>query len=393
MRILITGGAGFIGSHLLRELADYGHEVAALDREPYDLFGRIVDYQGDLLEPSGKPTSWALDLALQHHDPDVVIHLAAQVGRQFGEDAPAVAALDNVGMTALVARSCAEHRTHGLPNGPLLVYASTSEVYGDLGDATAVENRGYELAHEPARWSIYRDLPHNVYGLTKRQAEEVAALYTLRHGEVELETIWPVDTIPPTGAGAIVHVPGDEIAQVQVRTRAAPNGGLQVIRPSMPYGPGLPPGRGRAAIVNFLWQAHFGASLTVHRGAERSWCWIGDCVRGIRLVVERGEVATSYEDWRAGIGVYNVGRDDASAPMVEVASKAVRMAGQAHIDRLSIDDFIILIDPPGRQTIVKRLSTAKLRALGWEPFVDLEQGMELTYRHLLEHDWMGAGRP
>lgn len=361
MRILVTGAAGFIGTHLVRELEEAGHEVIATDRRPHDLFGEPLLWVGDLMSRTGVmggpiPEGWRgmatsryLDYVIGRERPDVVVHLAAQVGRQFGEDAPAVAALDNVGMTALVARSCAEA-------GVRLVYASTSEVYGDVGDLIALED--FPPDRGSAAVGLYADLPHNVYGLTKRQAEEVAALYATFHGDLR---------------------DGDLPA------------GLQVIRPSMPYGPGLPPGRGRAAIVNFLWQAHHGAPLTVHRGAERSWCWIGDAVAGIRRVIEDGEVAYTHDDWRSGVGCYNVGRDDAAVPMEQVAWVALNVAAPTSV--VHPDPRVVLVDAPGRQTIVKRLSTDKLRGLGWTPSVDLEDGMRRTYDWLVERNWQGAGRP
>jgi dTDP-D-glucose 4,6-dehydratase len=36
-----------------------------------------------------------------------------------------------------------------------------------------------------------------------------------------------------------------------------------------------------------LWQAYHGMPLTVHEGAERSWCWIGDTVRALRMIIEQ----------------------------------------------------------------------------------------------------------
>jgi nucleoside-diphosphate-sugar epimerase len=363
MRVLITGAAGFIGTHLARELDRAGHTAYTTDRKPRDLFGGRINVQDDLLygRATGQLRSSAtcapVDAILASFPPlDAVVHLAAQVGRQFGEDAPAVAAADNVGMTALVARSCANH-------GVRLVYASTSEVYGDTGECTAVESpdRGRDIDGPPLA-ALYGDLPHNIYGLTKRQAEEAAALYCTWHGV----------TSPK-------HVD-------------APAAGLQVIRPSMPYGPGLPAGRGRAAIVNFLWLAHHGAPLTVHRGAERSWCWIGDCVAGIRAVLESGDVAYTHAAWRAGVGCYNVGRDDAAVSMLAVADLAIQIAGlAAHGDAERIR--VELVDPPARQTIVKRLATDKLRGLGWAPTVDLEDGMRRTYDWLVANDWQGVGAP
>lgn len=278
MRVLVTGAEGFIGRHLVGELAGHGHDVVGVDRR-----------HGDLRKER-EARSWVADVR-----PDVVVHLAAKVGRQFGEADVEATIRDNAVMTAHVARACAAV-------GARLVYASTSEVYGDQGDRVCVEGR-----------SDGKGRVHNLYGLSKGWGEQVAGLY-------------------------------------------APEG-LTVLRLSMPYGPGLPWGRGRAAIINMLWQALTGRPIPVHRGAERCWCWVGDTVAGIRLTIERS----------AG-GVFNVGRDDNRVLMEDVARLACLLAGASA-------DLIEMVDAPADQTVVKRLSNDRLRALGWEPTVELDDGM------------------
>ena len=276
MRILVTGHRGFIGSHLVRELKTHGHEVVGHDRA-----------EGDLSQPG------VLTGQLGNWNPDRVVHLAAQVGRLFGEDDLIHTVRSNATMTALVAHACGERRI------PVL-YASTSEVYGDHGSSICDENTPCLT-------------PGNLYGITKYMGEEALRLY-------------------------------------------AP-GGLRICRLSMPYGPGAPPGRGRRALDNFLWQAYHRQPITVHRGAERSWCWVGDTVRGLRLILEHGEHQ-----------VYNVGRDDAPISMLSLAERACDLTGA---DRL----LIRLVPAPQHQTVVKRLSTDRLRALGWKPTVELADGL------------------
>jgi nucleoside-diphosphate-sugar epimerase len=229
---------------------------------------------------------------------DWVVHLAAKVGRLFGEDDPIRTIVDNAGMTSQVARAVAG-------TGAALAYASTSEVYGDMGSELASEGG-------PMR------LPHNSYGLTKRWGEEVAALYAPER--------------------------------------------LTLLRFSMPYGPGHPPGRGRAALTNFLHQAMTGQPIPVHVGAERSFCWVGDTVAATRMILEAALRDSSHA------GAWNVGRDDAPVPLRTVAEMACDMTGA---DR----SLILDVPAPARQTVVKRLATGRLRGIGWAPAVELAEGM------------------
>ena len=294
MKVLVTGAAGFIGQHLCAELDRSGHEVVRTDITYTGLPGstrEFLDCRHHGIGPN------PVESALVRSRPDVVVHLAAKVGRLFGEDDIRQTIDDNAYMTANVAKACGEQ-------GVRLAYASTSEVYGDWG---------YELCFEDAPFTR---IPHNCYGLSKRWGEEAARLY-------------------------------------------APEG-LTVFRFSMPYGPGLPAGRGRAALINFLYNALHGLPITVHRGSERSWCWIGDTVRAARLVIERTEG-----------GAFNIGRDDNAISMRAVAEMACELVG-------ADPSLIQEVEAPGRQTVVKRLATQKIRDLGWEPRVELEEGMRRT---------------
>jgi len=298
MRIAVTGAEGFIGSWLVKELRSRGHDV--------------------------RP--WAAP-ELRHHRPwvtaggrplDVLVHCAAVVGRVAGDTDPCETASINAGLTALLARECAER-------GVRFVYVSSSEVYGPAV-MWATETSPCYFCGDGQVGYFADHLPHNLYGLSKRWGEEAARLY-------------------------------------------APDG-LQILRLSMPYGPGHHPGSGRAAMTNFLWNAITGKQITVHRGAARSWCWIGDTVRAIALVLEDG-----------GQGAWNIGRDDNETPMLNVARRALVLTCGYVIDRR-----IRLVDPPEGFTVAKRLSTARLQALGWRPEVELEEGMNLTL------EWLRAAR-
>jgi dTDP-glucose 4,6-dehydratase len=147
---------------------------------------------------------------------------------------------------------------------------------------------------------------------------------------------------------------------------------LTIFRFSMPYGPGLPAGRGRAAIINMLHQALHGKQITVHQGAERSWCYVTDTVTAVRLALTQ-----------ATPGIFNVGRDDAAVSMLTVARIACELTGAS-------PKLIEEVPPPKMQTVVKRLSTERIRALGWEPQVELTEGMRRTLSWVETLDEKGA---
>lgn len=124
MNVLVTGGAGFIGSHLAERLLDDGHAVAAID----DLSTGTITNVDHLR--SHRNFSYTIDtifneprLAEQIDRCDVVVHLAAAVGVRLIVEAPVRTIETNVHGTELVLRHASKKRK-------LVVIASTSEVYG-----------------------------------------------------------------------------------------------------------------------------------------------------------------------------------------------------------------------------------------------------------------------
>src|ERR1041385_2799309 len=87
MRVLITGSHGFIGQHLTRELRDNDHEVEGWDihdGKQYDI-ANVLDFRA----------------GVRRCRPDLIVHLAAQVGRVFGEDDVMHTVKSNSGLTAI----------------------------------------------------------------------------------------------------------------------------------------------------------------------------------------------------------------------------------------------------------------------------------------------------
>lgn len=139
MKILVTGGAGYIGSVLVPALIADSHEVSVMDIEP--------PVSGTWLKRDifASPVS-AADIG----DVDAVIHLAALVGDQVCHERPERAVEVNFLATKYLARACHEAEVK-------LIFASTCSVYGVK---QGLSNEGTEPE------------PYSVYGLTKLKAEE-----------------------------------------------------------------------------------------------------------------------------------------------------------------------------------------------------------------------------
>ena len=124
MRVLVTGGAGFIGSHLSEALLNRGHEVWALD----DLStGRLENLRSFERHPrfrflEGNVTDSALIHGLVAQS-DRVFHLAAAVGVKYVLENPLRSLITNIRGTEVVLEACAEHERK------VMVFSS-SEVYG-----------------------------------------------------------------------------------------------------------------------------------------------------------------------------------------------------------------------------------------------------------------------
>ena len=124
MRILITGGAGFIGSHLAERLAAEGHSIAVLDDLSTGRPENLAPLQGrnDFSFTEGT----ILDAGLVDRmvaEADVIFHLAAAVGVKLIMDEPSRSILTNINGTENVLRAA-------IPGKKLTFVASTSEVYG-----------------------------------------------------------------------------------------------------------------------------------------------------------------------------------------------------------------------------------------------------------------------
>ncbi|WP_376696656.1 NAD-dependent epimerase [Wenzhouxiangella sp. EGI_FJ10305] len=164
--ILVTGSAGFIGSHVTRRLLDAGETVVGLDNlnEYYDpklksdRLAHFAEHQnythitGDLADRD------LIEVVFATHQPKRVVHLAAQAGVRYAAENPHVYVSSNVTGTLHILEGCRHHDVEHL------VFASTSSVYG-------------ANTNMPFNESDSTDHPLTLYAATKKANEMMAHSY------------------------------------------------------------------------------------------------------------------------------------------------------------------------------------------------------------------------
>lgn len=193
-RVTVTGGAGFIGSHLVDRLLADGHEVTVVD----DLSTGRAEHLAAAHEVAGDRvrlarvdlTTDALDDVVARARPEVVHHLAAQIDVRRSVEDPVHDARVNVLGTVRLLESC---RRHGVRK---VVFATSGGcIYGEpaLADLPVAET--------------YDGHPHSPYGASKRGVEEYlhtyAALYGLRWTALALANVYGPRQDPRGEAGVV----------------------------------------------------------------------------------------------------------------------------------------------------------------------------------------------
>jgi len=243
---LITGGAGFIGSHLAEVLLARGHEVAIIDDLSTGSIKNIAPLKGDPHFRYTIDTIANAPLLAELVDGcDVVYHLAAAVGVKLIVDSPVYTIESNVGGTEAVLGAAAKKKK-------LVVIASTSEVYGKNDDVPFREDHDLVLGPTTkGRWS---------YACSKAIDEFLALAYYREKGlPVIIARLF--NTVGPRQTGR--------------------------------YGMVLP---------TFVHQALAGEPITVFGDGTQSRCfsWVGDVVGALVDLAERPEAVGQ---------VFNIGHD------------------------------------------------------------------------------------
>ncbi len=184
MKILVTGGAGFIGSNIAKFYLDKGWEVAVIDNlsrkgtksnlEWLKSRGKIDFYKQDICDYRG------LQKALTKcGDVDIIHHMAAQVAVTTSVSDPR----NDFEVNALGTFNLLE-AVRELGADPVIIYASTNKVYGEMTDLAVAEGDGkYRYAEMPNGISEERQLDfHSPYGCSKGSADQYVIDYARIYG-------------------------------------------------------------------------------------------------------------------------------------------------------------------------------------------------------------------
>lgn len=338
MRILITGGAGFIGCNLAYRLLMRGHRVTVFDnlsrpRTPHNLdwLERFADDAPGALDFIRGDVRDARAVMIAAANAEVIFHFAGQVAVTTSVEDPRT----DFEINALGTFNVLEAARHA-PARPAVIYASTNKVYGDMA--------GVPIIEEATRYR-YRDLP---YGLPET---------------------YPVDFYSPYGCSKGA---GDQYVRDYHRIYGLPT---VVFRQSAIYGPrqfGLEE-QGWAA--HFVIAAQMGRPITIYGNGKqvRDMLYIDDLVDLYELTLAKLDVAAGQ--------IYNVGGgpENTMSIWAEFQPLLSRLAGRP-VEAARFADW-----RPGDQRVCILDIRKVERDLGWRPRIGIEEGMSRLWKWVADH--------
>jgi dTDP-glucose 4,6-dehydratase len=303
-RIVVTGGAGFLGSHLGDRLLDRGDEVIAIDNL---VTGAVANIEHNFGRPGFTFVEHDVSRFIWVPGPvDAVLHFASPASPKDYLEMP---------IQTLKVGSLGTHNCLGLAKekGAKFFIASTSEVYGDPQVHPQTEEY----------WGHVNPVgPRGVYDEAKRFAEAITMAYHTHHG-------------------------------LDVR----------IVRIFNTYGPRMRPRDGRV-VSNFVMQALRGEPITIYGDGSqtRSFCYVDDEIAGFLALLDSDQ-----------IGPINIG-NPGEFTILELAEMVIELAGSSSE---IVHEPLPVDDPMQRKPDI----TKARELLGWEPAIDLLEGLTRTIAH------------
>ncbi|MDB5663926.1 dTDP-glucose 4,6-dehydratase [Cypionkella sp.] len=326
MKILVTGGAGFIGSAVVRLAVARGHEVVNLDALTYAAcLENVAEVSSSNLysfEQADIRDRARLDEIFGLHRPDVVMHLAAESHVDRSIDGPGDFILTNInGTYNMLEAARAYWLSAGKPAGFRFHHISTDEVFGSLGaEGQFTEDTSYD--------------PRSPYSASKAASDHLVRAWHETYG-------LPV-----------------------VLTNCSNN-----------YGPfHFPEKLVPVVILNAL----AGKPIPVYGGGEnvRDWLYVEDHADALLLVVEKGALGRSYN-----IGGENERRNIDLVKTICAILDKKRPKSVPYAEQITY-----VTDRPGHDARYA-IDPSRIRdELGWRPSVTVEEGLEKTVQWYLDNE-------
>jgi dTDP-glucose 4,6-dehydratase len=331
MKLLVTGGAGFIGSAVVRQAVRDGVSVVNLDKLTYagslTNVAEVADSPLYAFERADICDRAAIDAILAHHRPDAIMHLAAESHVDRSIDGPAAFIETNItGTYTMLEAARAYWTSQGKPADFRFHHISTDEVFGSLGPTGKfTEDTPYD--------------PRSPYSASKASSDHLVRAWHETYG-------LPV-----------------------LLTNCSNN-----------YGPYHFPEK---LIPVVILKALSGAPIPIYGAGDniRDWLYVEDHADALLTVVRKGALGRSY----------NIGGEN-EATNLELVQKICAILDEKRPGNQPYANQITHVtDRPGHDQRYAIDPTRIRKELGWRPSVTLDQGLERTIDWFLGHeDWWRA---
>ena len=333
MKLLVTGGAGFIGSAVIRRAIRAGHAVVNLDKLTYagslTNVAEVADSPAYALEKADICDRAAVDAILDRHKPDAIMHLAAESHVDRSIDGPSAFMETNIiGTYTMLEAARAYWTAQSKPDSFRFHHISTDEVFGSLPADPGVkftEDTPYD--------------PRSPYSASKASSDHLVRAWAETYG-------LPV-----------------------VLTNCSNN-----------YGPYHFPEK---LIPVVILKALAGVPIPIYGKGDniRDWLFVEDHADALLLVVQKGALGRSY----------NIGGEN-EATNLELVQKICAILDEKRPGNAPYAEQIAFVaDRPGHDQRYAIDPTRIREELGWRPSVTLDEGLEKTIDwYLAQEDWWRA---
>ena len=326
MKILVTGGAGFIGSAVVRLAIARGHQVVNLDALTYaaclDNVAPVADSPDYAFEQADIRDRAALDRILAQHRPEAILHLAAESHVDRSIDGPGTFIDTNItGTYTLLEAARSYWQAEGRPAAFRFHHISTDEVFGSLGpEGRFTEDTPYD--------------PRSPYSASKAASDHLVRAWHETYG-------LPV-----------------------VLTNCSNN-----------YGPYHFPEK---LVPVIILNALAGKPLPIYGDGSniRDWLYVEDHADALLLVVQKGAVGRSY----------NIGGENERSNLELVRTLCAILDDlRPKASGSYADQITFVTDRPGHDARYAIDPTRIREELGWRPSVTVEEGLRRTVQWYLDN--------